>query len=151
MKRMKKVLVGGSFNLVHQGHILFLKKAKELGNYLVVIIASDKTVIKNKKVLMFPAEKRKKIVEALSIADRVKIGDNIDFFRVVEEERPDIIALGYDQKMDQRLVKKIKEAFPKCRFVRIRAKLKGYSTSKMLREFGIKESSGANSNKSPNQ
>jgi cytidyltransferase-like protein len=138
---MKKVivLVGGTFNLVHQGHIFFLNRAKELGNYLVVVIATDKTVMKNKGVLLLPAEKRRQIIEKLGIADRVVVGSDSDFFKTVNNERPDIIALGYDQELKKELIKKIKKSFPDCRIVRIDSKLKGYSTSKILRELGIKK------------
>ena len=135
---MKRVLVGGSFNLLHQGHIFFLSRAKGLGSYLVVIIATDSTVIKNKKPLLLPAKKRKRLVEKLGIANKVRIGSDSDFLRAVKEERPDIIALGYDQKLSKELVKRIKETFPKCRIVRIHSRLKGYSTSKMLKELGVK-------------
>lgn len=136
---MKRVLVGGSFNLLHQGHIYFLNRARALGDYLVVVIATDKTVLKKGKPLLFSAEKRKRLVEKLGIADRVRIGSDSDFFRVVQEEKPDIIALGYDQKLSKKLIEKIKNKFPKCRIVRIRSRLKGYSTSRMLKELGVKK------------
>ena len=135
---MKRVLVGGSFNLLHQGHIFFLSRAKRLGDYLVVIIATDNTVLKNKKPLLLPAEKRKRLVEKLGVADKVRIGSDSDFFKMVEEEKPDIIALGYDQKLSKELIKRIKEALPKCRIIRIHSRLKGYSTSKILKELGVK-------------
>jgi len=135
---MKKVLAGGTFNLIHQGHIFFLKKARELGDSLVVVIASDRTVKGSGKPLLLSASQRKEVVESLGIADRVVIGSETDFFKVVEAERPDIIALGYDQELDKKLKSKIKQILPKCKITRVE-KLEGHSTSAMLRQLGIKK------------
>jgi cytidyltransferase-like protein len=90
---MKKVLTGGVFNTIHQGHIWFLKKAKELGDCLIVVVANDKTVLK-KKPLIKPQEERKEALERLGIADKVVIGDERDFLKVVKKERPKVVALG---------------------------------------------------------
>ncbi len=92
---MKKVLAGGCFNKIHEGHIYFLKKAKELG-YLVVVLAND---MNNRKPYAVPAKKRKKNLEKLGIADKIIVGDTEDFSKVVKKEKPDIIVLGYDQKL----------------------------------------------------
>jgi len=119
---MKKVLVGGVFNTVHPGHEYFLKKAKELGDFLVVVVANDKTVLK-KKSLLKPQEERKKALEKLGIADRVVIGDERDFLKIVKMEKPDIIALGYDQNFDEGKLKSLG-----CRLVRI-PRFGSYSTS----------------------
>jgi FAD synthetase len=125
VKGMKKVLAGGRFNKFHIGHEYFLKKAKSFGDHLVVIIAND---VHNKKGKISAAE-RKSNIEKLSIADNVRIGYSDSFVKSVEEERPDIIALGYDQKLPEDTVyfadkKKIK-------IVRIK-KYGNYSSSRML-------------------
>lgn len=99
--------------MIHPGHIWFLKKARELGDFLIVVVANDKTVVKRKPLLK-PQEERKEALERLGIADRVVIGDESDFLRVVKSEKPDIIALGYDQKFDEKKLK-----FLGCRLVRI--------------------------------
>jgi len=138
---MKKVLAGGSFNLIHQGHIFFLKEAKSLGDYLIIVVASDRTVMK-KKPMLFTSKKRKTIVESLKIADKVVVGDDSDYFKIVKEEKPDIIALGYDQKLPRGLSKEIKKEFPECKIVRIKLELKGFSTSNMLKKLGIKNKKG---------
>lgn len=94
---MIKVLCGGRFNFLHPGHRYFLKKARDLGDYLVVVIAHDVHNLKrNERKQM---EERKKQIENLGIADNVLIGDQKDFFNVVLEEKPKIIALGWDQKL----------------------------------------------------
>jgi FAD synthetase len=132
MINMKKVLVGGTFNIIHPGHEFFLKKSKSLGDFLVVVIAHDKTVLKNKGRLIFSAKQRKQLVEGLRYVDKVVIGHESDFFRVVKQERPDIICLGYDQKMDEEKLKtKLKNMGLDCKVVRIK-KLKDYSTMKLI-------------------
>ena len=94
---MIKVLCGGRFNFPHRGHEYFLRKAKSHGDCLIVIIAHDAHNLKRetRKVM----DERKKGVEALGIADEVVIGDQKDFFKVVEKYRPQVIALGWDQKL----------------------------------------------------
>jgi FAD synthetase len=134
MKRFKKVLAGGVFNVVHPGHGFFLKKAKALGDVLVVVIANDKTAERTKKYKITGQETRKRNVEALGIADKVVIGDERDFLKVVREEKPDAIALGYDQKTDEgKLAALLKEEGMKCEIVRIREKLAGYKASKIIK------------------
>lgn len=125
---MKKVLTGGVFNTIHQGHIRFLKRAGELGDCLVVVVANDKTVLK-KKPLLKPQEERKNALEKLGIADKVVIGDERDFLKVVKKEKPDIVALGYDQEPDKGLLETLKELG--CKLVRIK-KFGSYSTSRIL-------------------
>jgi FAD synthetase len=134
---MKKVLAGGTFNLVHPGHILFLQKAKELGDYLVVVVANDKTVLKSKGFLLMPAGARKKILENLRMVDKVVIGDEKDFMKVVRKEKPDIIALGYDQELGG-LRKQIERSGIKCKIVRIKSRLEGYKTEGILNSLRIK-------------
>ncbi len=132
---MKKVLAGGTFNLLHPGHIFFLEKAKELGDYLVVVVANDKTVAREKKFLVMPAEARKKIIESLRVVDKAVIGDEKDFIRVVHKEKPGVIALGFDQQLGS-LEKQIESLGIKI--VRIKSRLNGYKTEDILSTLGIK-------------
>jgi len=89
---MKKVLTYGTFDLIHQGHINILRRAKDLGDYLVVAISTDEfNAIKGKKAY-HSYETRKLILEAIKYVDEVipeteweqKISDvkkhNIDVF-----------------------------------------------------------------------
>lgn len=97
---MKKVIAFGTFDLVHPGHVHMLKEAKSYGDYLVVIIARDETVLKVKKHLPLHGENtRLEHVQNLGIADTVRLGNLGDKFAVIDEEKPDIVALGYDQKV----------------------------------------------------
>ena len=89
-----KVLTGGTFNIIHLGHIYFLEQAKRLGDELVVVIAND-----NSEKVFIPAKQRKIVLEALRPVDRVIVGSDKDKLDVVRREKPDIIALGYDDAM----------------------------------------------------
>ncbi len=93
---MKVVLTGGKFNKVHRGHIWFLKKARSFGDILVVVIAND---AHNKRPYALPAAKRKKLLAATGIPDRIVVGDPKDYFKVVKRFMPAVIVLGYDQRL----------------------------------------------------
>jgi len=94
---MIKVLCGGRFNFLHEGHEYFLKEAKRHGDYLIVVIAHDAHNIK--KTEKKEMDERKRQIEKMGIADKVVIGDPKDFFKVVEKHKPHVIALGWDQKL----------------------------------------------------
>lgn len=70
---MKKVLVGGCFDLLHFGHTEFLRQAKAHGDYLIVALESDENVkkLKGENRPIHSQEKRKKMLEALSDVDEV--------------------------------------------------------------------------------
>jgi FAD synthetase len=96
---MKKVMVFGVFDLLHPGHISFLKQAKKLGNFLIVSIARDSNVKKVKgKFPVFDQKLRIKHVKDLKIAKKVVLGGDKDPWPHILKEKPDMIALGYDQK-----------------------------------------------------
>jgi len=98
---MVRVMATGTFDLLHIGHLYYLEEAKKLGDELIVVIANDETVRKNKHNPVTPQEMRRKLVEALKPVDKAVIGYKDDFLKIVEEIKPDIIALGYDQNFDE--------------------------------------------------
>lgn len=98
---MVRVMASGVFDLLHPGHLHYLSEARKLGDELFVVVATDKTVRKRKHEPITPQEMRVRMVGALKIVDRAVLGSDGDMFRVVEELRPDIIALGYDQEHDE--------------------------------------------------
>lgn len=97
---MKKVITYGTFDLLHYGHINLLKRAKDLGDYLIVALSTDEFNLseKNKKSY-FSYEKRKKLLEAIRYVDLVipesswnqKLSD-------VEEFKVDTFVIGDDWK-----------------------------------------------------
>jgi FAD synthetase len=96
-------MASGVFDIIHPGHIFYLQSAKALGDELVVVIASDRTVEMRKRRPIMCQEDRAKVVGALKPVDKVVIGkDTGDVFDTVMEIEPDIIALGFDQGFDEK-------------------------------------------------
>lgn len=97
---MKKVLVFGTFDFLHSGHLHFLLQAKELGDHLVVAVAHDNTVqILKGKSPIHTQEERKALIQHLDCVDEVvSADDEIGNFKVIQKVMPDIVAVGYDQE-----------------------------------------------------
>ncbi|HET7578177.1 MAG TPA: glycerol-3-phosphate cytidylyltransferase [Bacillales bacterium] len=96
---MKKVLTYGTFDLLHWGHINLLKRAKELGDYLVVAVSTDEfNAIKNKKSY-YSYDNRKMILEAIRYVDEVIPEENwnqkVDD---VKNHDVDVFVMGDDWK-----------------------------------------------------
>lgn len=69
---MKRVITYGTFDLLHYGHINLLRRAKALGDYLVVVLSSDEFNWKEKhKKCYFTYEERKQLIEAIRYVDLV--------------------------------------------------------------------------------
>jgi len=95
----KTVLAFGTFDIIHLGHISYLRQAGALGERLVVGIATDLNAEKERgKKTVFSQEQRREIVSSLRVVDEAIIGFEDDKIKMVEKVRPDIVALGYDQK-----------------------------------------------------
>lgn len=97
---MTKVLVAGCFDLLHPGHLRFLKEAKKHGDKLVVLLARDCNILVAKKRKPYFKElERKEILEELRLVDEVVLG-NEDANRKYDkllEIKPDVLVFGYDQ------------------------------------------------------
>ena len=112
---MKRVLAAGVFDLLHYGHIKYLEEAKKLGGpdaKLTVIVARDETVRRMKgQDPVIPEDQRRATVEALKVVDEALLGfEDLDLDRVIQQVKPDIIAVGHDQDAIRRQVEKIKKA-----------------------------------------
>ena len=95
-----KVVATGVFDIIHVGHAHFLNAAKEHGTELVVIVANDDTVRRMKGEPILSDEIRAEVVSHLKPVDSVVIGRTGDMLDIiVEEVKPDVIALGYDQRL----------------------------------------------------
>jgi FAD synthetase len=109
-RKKKVVLASGVFDLLHLGHVKFLEDAKKAGGEnakLVVIIAKDSTVEKTKsKKPIMSEDQRRALVESLKVVDKAVLGyENLDIGEVIDNVKPDIIALGYDQTDMEREVR----------------------------------------------
>ena len=96
---MKTIMAFGSFDILHEGHISYLKEAKSYGDYLIVVVARDENIIKFKgKKSINDENRRLKKIKELDFVDKAVLGNKEDIFKVLEEFKPNIICLGYDQK-----------------------------------------------------
>lgn len=103
----KKVMVFGTFDIFHEGHKDFFRQAREHGDYLIVVVARDKNVLKAKgKLPQNNEEDRLKKIFESKLADMVVLGDLQDRYKVIQEYKPEVICLGYDQKVS---VEELKE------------------------------------------
>ena len=104
-RKIKVVLAGGCFDILHYGHIHFLKKAKALGTYLVVALESDKNIkkLKGEKRPIHGQNQRREMLMSLNFVDEVIILNNEmhdkDYLNLVEEVRPLIIAVTTGDNM----------------------------------------------------
>ncbi len=96
---MKKVLVGGCFDILHFGHIHFLREAKNLGDYLIVALESDENVkkLKGDNRPIHIQSQRKEILEALSYVDEVlslpEMKSDSDYEELIIKISPSFIAV----------------------------------------------------------
>jgi len=132
------VLAGGVFDIIHPGHIHTLNAAKELGDVLVVVVATDNTAVKMKKRRPLHAqEQRQELVNSLSMVDLCLIGQEDDIFKTVNHVKPQIVALGYDQIHQEKFItegcKKIKLD---AKVARLQSPMPESSSSKIQKEYG---------------
>src|ERR1700733_15129228 len=92
------VLANGNFDLLHVGHVRYLRGAKALGGKLVVAINSDESVrtLKGEGRPIMPEPERAEIVAALADVDAVVVFPELDVRALIREIRPDIHAKGTD-------------------------------------------------------
>ncbi len=101
----KIVLVGGCFDLLHFGHISFLKDAKARGDHLVVLLESDEKVKKLKGDMrpIHSQNQRKEMLESLSFVDEVIIMPAVttdgDYVTLIERIKPNVIAVTVGDPM----------------------------------------------------
>lgn len=94
-----KVLAFGTFDIFHPGHEHYLQEAKSFGDELAVVVARDVTVKSVKGNLPHnDEEQRLAKIRSLPYVDFATLGNPGDKYAIIEELKPDIIVIGYDQK-----------------------------------------------------
>jgi len=129
---MKKIIVNGSFDMLHLGHIRLLKYAKSLGDYLVVCTDTDRR-IKELKGASRPIQDQVERVEMLSslrVVDEVRIFDSEEALEsIIKNYQPDIMVKGSDYR-GQRIVG---EEY--CKEIVFFERIDGYSTTNTIKNI----------------
>ena len=132
---MRRVITYGTFDLLHYGHINLLKRAKELGDYLIVGLSTDQfNEIKGKKAY-HNYETRKIMLEAVRYVDLVIPEDNWEQKKDdIKKYYADILVMGDDWSTSE----KFKELNNYCE-VKYLPRTKGVSTTKIKEELGLQK------------
>lgn len=135
---MKLVMCAGTFDTIHPGHLYYLSEAKKFGDKLIVVVARDDTSqsFKGKKPVHHEKERLEQ-VRTLEIVDEAVLGKHGNIFNIIEEIKPDVICLGYDQKVQkQELEDELKKRDIKADVIRIGSYMPNiYKSSKMSRNI----------------
>lgn len=106
LKIKKKIVVTGTFDLLHPGHVFLINEAAKLGD-VYVIISRDENVKKFKGVNpTLSEEQRLEIIQSIKNVKKAVFGKkDSDYLKIVEELNPDIIMLGPNQKVTIKMIK----------------------------------------------
>ena len=129
---MRKVITYGTFDLLHAGHINLLRRAKELGDYLIVVVSTDEFNWNEKrKKCYFSYEERKKLVEAVRYVDLVIPEENWDQkISDVKEYHVDTFVMGDEWQGKFDFLKDY------CEVVYL-PRTEGISTTKIKQDLGL--------------
>lgn len=133
---MKRILTYGTFDLLHYGHIRFLKRAKELGDYLIVALSTEEfNKIKGKKSY-YDYETRKLMLEAIRYVDLVIPEDSWDQkVNDIKKYDVDVIIMGSDWANSDKF-----EYLKEYCDVQFLSRTAGISTSKIRKNLKLQES-----------
>jgi FAD synthetase len=102
--KVRRVMVGGTFDIIHPGHIYYLSEASKLG-LVYAVVARDSTVrrVKGREPVNDELT-RLEVVNSLKFVYKAVLGDEENIFKSIEVVKPDVILLGPDQPVDERLI-----------------------------------------------
>lgn len=95
---MRKVMVFGTFDILHPGHLYLFREAKKRGDFLIAVVSRDETVrvVKHRETFNDEKKRLRQVIDT-GLVDLAVLGNLDDKFRVIENYKPDTICLGYDQ------------------------------------------------------
>jgi FAD synthetase len=137
----KLVLVGGCFDVLHFGHIEFLKKAKATGDFLIVALEPDERIAQKQRKPVHNQQERAEIIASLYFVDQVLLLPVLkgfaDYNQLVQAIHPSVIAVTDD---DPQLTNKQKQASTVGATVEIvTPRLKQFATSLIVRNHNYKD------------
>ncbi|QSG12997.1 Cytidylyltransferase fused to conserved domain of DUF357 family [Halapricum desulfuricans] len=97
---LTRVVAQGTFDILHPGHLHYLREAASFGSELHVIVARRENIT-HKDPPIVPDRQRQAMVEALDPVDEARLGHTEDIFVPIERIDPDVIVLGHDQHHDE--------------------------------------------------
>lgn len=133
-------LIGGCFDILHVGHIKFLKEAKKHGDYLLVLLESDETVrkLKGENRPNFPQKDRAEVLSSIKYVDSVvllnPIGKDEDYNKLILQIRPDIIVVTENDPIMEKKKRQAKMVGGKLVVI---PHIKTYSSSELAKLIGI--------------
>ena len=136
---MTRIMVFGTFDMIHEGHEDFFRQARALtsNSHLIVSVARDEVATRIKGIKPRNSEEaRRSAVAEHELVDEAVLGDEEGYIAHIRENKPDIIALGYVQEGEfvLNLEKDLRDAGMETRVVRLEAfKPELYKTSKLPR------------------
>ncbi len=140
LRRQRKALVftNGCFDIVHRGHVEYLKKARAMGDVLIVGLNSDSSVkrLKGKGRPVNSQKDRCEVLAGFEFVDFVTIFNEDTPFNLINELRPDVLVKGADWKKSEIVGSDIVKSYGgKVAVVKY---IKGYSTTKLLKMIAKK-------------
>lgn len=138
-KDKKTVLVGGCFDLIHFGHLKFLEKAKDQGDFLIIALESDEFIKKNKrKQPVHHQIERAEILSNLNMVDLIillPVFKTGDYFEMVKQVSPNIIAVTEGDKQMENKKKQAREIGAEIK--EVVTNLKDFSTRNIAKVLGL--------------
>ncbi|MCY3410872.1 MAG: adenylyltransferase/cytidyltransferase family protein [Candidatus Heimdallarchaeota archaeon] len=132
--KIRVVLTGGVYDLLHKGHIITLKEARSLGDFLIVVVARDVTVSKKKRSPIHSDVDRCYLLNAICVVDAAVLGDEVDHMRIVRRIKPEIVAIGSDQDhLEEVLTIQLKDqGMDHTKIIRLQADYEDLATTNLI-------------------
>jgi diphthine synthase len=151
-KPFEKIVVTGSFDIIHPGHIQFFHEAKKQkpNAELIVIIARDSSIREFKdRDPILPEQHRLQVLKSLKIVDKAMLGnEGKDKIKIIEEIHPDLIVLGYDQWIsEEKLISELNKRELKTKVIRLEKYGNSLTSSTEIRKKIVSEFSNKSNNK----
>ncbi|MFX0169260.1 MAG: adenylyltransferase/cytidyltransferase family protein [Candidatus Hodarchaeota archaeon] len=133
----KRIVVAGTFDILHPGHVFLITEAAKLGEVIVVVARDENVVHAKGRAVIVPEQQRLFMVQAIKGVKNAVLGkQGLDFLSIIEELKPDILLLGPNQQMStEQVQEEVKRRGLKTRVMRLERLFNEYplnSTTKII-------------------